>query len=337
MTALATGIGGIALGLLPEARLRAAPVQATTTTTVDTSEPPSQPLPIETQNAMYASALNDAGVALLVGSLGVAGRVDPPQESCELALSNGARPRTVVLPVSSYADGSRLAVLFYGADANAAASDNAAPTLTGIVSKSGKVQYAVGGQLYDSPNPQWNDIYMAKYFPDQYLAAGVQATTPTTTSQRSDAPKRRFAAWRERSGWRMQKTNQAGGDPNPGLAPCIAGCMTSAQGCLAAITSTIGLGALVMAFWCGTCVILAVGAGVTTGGIATGVIITRCAYACLWTAGAMASLLLALTACQTAKNNCVANCNLQFPSLPPAPPPSGDGPPPLRPQPPIAA
>ena len=97
ITTLATGAGAIFLGLVPEAKTRAATSQAAALAAVVTpmptdasAEPRSSPLSLLRQNQLYSAVLNDAGVGLLLSSAGVPGRIDPPIEHSEVALAGGS-------------------------------------------------------------------------------------------------------------------------------------------------------------------------------------------------------------------------------------------------------
>ena len=121
ITTLATGAGAIFLGLVPEAKTRAATSQAAALAAVAApvladagAAPPSSPLSLFRQNQLYSAVLNDAGVGLLLSSAGVQGRIDPPIEHSEVALVGGSLPQTVVMPVISYASGQRIAMVVYG-------------------------------------------------------------------------------------------------------------------------------------------------------------------------------------------------------------------------------
>jgi hypothetical protein len=309
LTALAAGIGAWSFGLVPEARGAA----AATTTTTDPAAPSFTPLAAETQNAFYASALNDPNVSLLLGALPAAGRLDPPQQSTQTVLASGAQPQTVVMPVTSYADGSTLAYLFYGADAPNSL------ILSAMATNDGKLKLAIGGQIYDSPVPQWNDAYFAWFFPDQYLAA--DSGTPTALRIDSPARKRRWASvW---SSEHMTKTMAVGGDGgvNPGLAPCLANCNLNAKNCLIALGATVGVGALLTTIWCLACLILAGATAVSGGAVVTIALMKACGYACIWAGGLILSFTAGVAVCRGVRKVCIANCNLAFPPLPPPPPP----------------
>jgi hypothetical protein len=317
LTALAAGIGAMALGVVPEARSATALAGAVTS-----DLPPSPALPLEIQNALYSSALNDANVALLLGTLPSPGRLDPPQQSSDMSFDGGARLQTVVIPVVSYADGSAMAYVFYGSATNIAAGiSGTVPSLAAIVTTAGSLQMAVAGRLYDHPTPQWNSAFFATFFPSQYLDAGP---VPTRTSLRRVAPNRE-KRWAFFNPALLIKTNAVGGPGTPvptfpAQAICLNNCKISAILCIGLLTTSL-VGALACMLWCGLCIIGAVGvivAAPVSAPVTIPAALTGCGWGCSSAVALITTTLILVTACQSSYAACVAVCMAMPP--PPAPP-----------------
>ena len=325
ITTLATGAGAIFLGLVPEAKTRAATSQAAALAAVAApvladagAAPPSSPLSLFRQNQLYSAVLNDAGVGLLLSSAGVQGRIDPPIEHSEVALVGGSLPQTVVMPVISYATGQRIAVVVYGVSVDPVLGA-ATTSLRAVVLSTGDVKLAVGGgPVVDSPKPEWRDAYQARYFPDQYLAT-LTRTALAPTMDRG----RLLARWRLAVSAAMIKARAAVADddgtvlvPDPRLQDCYDQCFETYRGTTATILLTIGLAAFAISFWCILCIMAAVASATVTGPLIVGIIAGKCAYACMFAAGAIAGLLLALQNARTQCLLCEQNCDLQYPPVP---------------------
>jgi hypothetical protein len=336
LTALAAGIGAIGFGLVPEARAAAAAATSPTTAADDSSLPTSYSLPSATQNALYATALNDAGVGLLLQSLPAQGRLDAPVQSSDMLFASGARTQTVVMPVTSYADGSTLAYAFYGAATNTTVSGGpSTPTLSAIVTSAGKVQIAIGGQVVDHPTHEWAPVYQAMYFPAQYFNSAVTATTTTTSMASEPLPvmlprrARRLAAWNPA---RLVKTMQAGGGGAalpPAQQICINNCNSTAAACFAA-AGAAAIAAALASLWCGVCIIMVIGASVAAGPGAPAVGLagyTGCGWGCASAVAGMGATLALLDICRANYQRCVAACT------PPPPPPTPPAQPPQNPDP----
>ena len=113
--------------------------------------------------------------------------------------------------------------------------------------------------------------------------------------------------------------------PDPRLQDCYDQCRVTAQGAAATIMLTIGAAALAMSFWCLACILIALAGATVTGPLVISLVAGKCAYACMWAAGALAGLALALANAVTQRRICEKNCALQFPPIP-KPPPRPPGP-----------
>lgn len=311
LTAISAAAGGLAMGLVPELRAQVRPAQLLGVTP---ALPPGTPLPPTQQNQMYSAALNDADVSLLLTALGEAGRLDPPNQSLDLALDAGNRAQSIVIPVTSYATGAVIAFVYYGsADMHASDGTDSSLRLCTLVSNTGAVKLAGGGRMGDSPKPEWNDALFAQLFPTEYYNARISIDTGATQTLRASTGVGSMirTAWNglDRRNFRKMRNVD-----NSKRGACLRDCTAAWQQCLNSAFAPAAAGVLV-GIWCIACLALASGVIVVTAGAGAPTL-----YACITPCAIGTAALIAAEAvmlnCASLASKCQAKCMLIPPNVP---------------------
>jgi hypothetical protein len=294
LSKVAAAIGALSVGVIPELRAQAAtmPINPAASPVADAPS-----LPPDQENQLYSAALGDTDVSLLLSTLPEPARLDPPVRSFNMSADSGYPGQAVMLPATSYASGAAIAYVYYGS-ASVPVSDGPSPILLirAMVTNSGAVMLAGGGQMVPSPNRDWSEGFFAALFPEQYYFARINTDTPAVLRPTSGTD------WNPAF---LRKAMYAGGGAR---GACFRACARGFAQCM--ITATAALGtAIIAGIICVICVSAATGGIAATAGVSVSAL-SSCFVGCGIAGAAVVTILTSTTICAAVAQSCNSECKL---------------------------